>query len=198
MATDSKYIRYREQGEAANTNNVERFGAPVKSLFIATKFWSITQKTEITDEQGNVAYRAKSRAVSLHDKTDITDANGNQVAHIERKVLTLHKVHWVTMADGNKFEISHELMHIVKDVANIKELGWILRGNIFQLNFEIYDENDNVVAVIGQKLVSIKDKYAVDIYRPEYEAEVVAILVALQHTIRDDQESASVMYTASN
>lgn len=191
MATDSKYMRYREQGEAANVNNVERFGTPARSLFISSKFWSITQKTDITDESGNVVYRAKSRAISLHDKTDITDAAGKQVAHIERKVLTLRKVHWITMADGTKFDISHELLHIVKDVANISKLGWTMRGNIFQLNFEIYDENENVIAVIGQKLVSIKDKYAIDIYRPEYEPEVVAILVALQHTVRDDESSSA-------
>lgn len=77
-----------------------RFGTPARSLFIATKFFSITQKTDITDADGNVVYRSKSRAISLHDKTDIVDANGKQVAHIERKVLTLRKVHWVTMAGG--------------------------------------------------------------------------------------------------
>ena len=191
MATGSKYVRYRNQGEGANVHNVARFGMPVRSLFISTKFLSITQKTEITDENGNIVYRSKSRPISLHDKTDITDARGNQVAHIERKVLTLRRVHWVTMADGNRFEVSHELMHIVKDVANIKGLGWTMRGNIFQLNFEVYDERDNVIAVIGQKLISIKDKYAVDIYRPEYEAEIVAILIALRHTVRDRKAASS-------
>ncbi len=83
-----------------------------------------------------------------------------------------------------------------KDVANIKGLGWTMRGNTFQLNFEIYDQDEKVIAVIGQKLISIKDKYAIDIYQPPYEAEVVAILIALQHTIRDD-ESASAASSAS-
>lgn len=192
MATDSKYMRYRDQGEQPNVNNVERFGEPAHSLFISTKFLSITQNTEITDKDGNVVYRSKSRAISLHDKTDITNAQGKQVAHIERKVLTLRHVHRVTMADGSEFEISHELMHLVKDVANIKGLNWTMRGNIFQLNFEVYDENDNVVAVIGQKLISIKDKYAVDIYRPEYEPEIVAILIALQHTVRDEEATSTI------
>lgn len=41
-------------------------------------------------------------------------------------------------------------MHIYKDVANIKGLGWTMRGNIFQLNFEIYDQDEKVIAVIGQ------------------------------------------------
>lgn len=41
-------------------------------------------------------------------------------------------------------------MHIYKDVANIKGLGWTMHGNIFQLNFEIYDQDEKVIAVIGQ------------------------------------------------
>ena len=42
-----------------------------------------------------------------------------------------------------------------------------------------------MIAVIGQKLISIHDKYCIDIYKSEYEEIVVAILVTLQHMIRD-------------
>ena len=134
MGTFSKFLRYRERGQEANTVNVERFGTPSHSLFISTNFWSFRQKTKIMEEDGSIAYRAKSRSISLHDKTDITNANGKHVAHIERKVLTLRKVHWITMADGTK--------------------------------------------------------YAIDIYQPKYEPEVVAVLVALQHGVRDDENGS--------
>lgn len=47
--------------------------------------------------------------------------------------------------------------------------------------------------MVSQKAFSIHDKYAADIYKPEHEEEVVAILIALQHMIRDRQgTSASV------
>ena len=191
MGAFSKLFRYRERGQEANADNVEEFGTPAHSLFISTKFWSFTQKTEITDENGKVAYRAKSRAISLHDKTWITDAQNNNVAEIDRKVLTLKEYHRVKMADGNSFDIAHDFFQLYKDTARIPELGWQIRGNILSLNFQIYDEKDEVVAVVGKKLISIKDKYCIDIYRPEMEAEVVAILVALQHTLRDRAGSGS-------
>ncbi len=54
-------------------------------------------------------------------------------------------------------------MHIIKDVTNIVGLGWQLRGNILGLNFELYDENGEVIAVIAQKMFSIHDKYCIDI-----------------------------------
>ena len=187
----SKYHRFREAGEAANVNNVERFGEPVKSLFTTTKVFTLHKHMDITDDQENIVYQSDTKFPSLHDKTDIKDAAGNQVAHMERKILTLHERHFVTMADGTKFEISNELFHLIKDITNIEGLGWQLRGNIAGLNFELYDEQENVIAVIGQKMFSIHDKYCIDIYQPEYEDKIVAILITLQHMMKDREASAA-------
>ena len=198
MGVRSKYLRYREAGEAANVNNVERFGEPVRSLFTSAKVFTLHKKIDITDEREQLMYHAETKFPSLHDKTDVTDAQGNQVAHIERKILTLHERHFVTMADGTRFELSNELWHIVKDVTNIEGLGWQLRGNIAALNFELYDGQDQVIAVIGQKLFSIHDKYCMDIYQPEHEPAAVAILVTLQHMMRDRAASSAASSSSSS
>ena len=198
MGVFSKYHRYREAGEQANVNNVERFGEPVRSLFTSTKVFTLHHLIDITDDREQVVYQAWSKFFSLRDKTDITDAAGNQVAHIERKIFTIHQRHFVTMADGLQFELSTELLHLIKDVTNIVGLGWQLRGNIIGLNFELYDRDGSVIAVIGQKLFSIHDKYCVDIYQPEQEAVVVAILVTLQHMIRDREAASSSSGSASS
>lgn len=201
MAVQSKFHRFREAGEQANVNNVERFGEPARSLFTTSKIVSLHHKIDIVDDREQIVYQAKTKFPSLHDKTDIADAAGNPVAHIERKFLTLHERHFITMADGQKFELSNELFHLVKDITNIEGLGWQLRGNILGLNFELYDADGSVIAVIGQKLLSIHDKYCVDIYRPEFEKQVVAILITVQHMIKDRQNAAaasSSSFSSSN
>ena len=146
MRVFSKVHRFREAGEAANVNNVERFGEPVKSLFTTSKVFTLHHKIDITDANENVVYHAETKFPSLHDKTYVSDASGNRFAHIERKFFTLHERHYVTMDDGTSFEISNELFHIVKDVTNILGLGWQLRGNILGLNFELYDGNGRIIA----------------------------------------------------
>ena len=191
MGVFSKLERFREAGEAANVNNVERFGTPAKSLFTTSKVFTLHKKIDITDENENVVYHAETKFPSIRDKTDITDASGNQIAHVERKIFTLHERHFVNMADGMDFEISNELLHIIKDVTNIVGLGWQLKGNILGLNFELYDENGEVMAVIALKLFSVNDKYSIDIYRPEHEKVVIAILITLQHMIKDREKSSS-------
>jgi len=185
MGIFSKYNRFHEQGEQANVNNVARFGQPARSLYTSSKIFSLHHHIDITDDSGRVVYHSKSKVISIKDKTDIVDAAGKQVAHIESKVFTIHEHHVVTMANGRQFTLATELLHLVKEVINIEGLGWKIKGNIAELNFEIYDEDNNVVAVIGQKMVSIHDKYCIDIYRPEDEQIVVAILITLQHIIVD-------------
>ena len=198
MGVFSKYHRFREAGEAANVNNVARFGEPAHSLFTTSKVFTLHHHIDITDAQEHVVYEANSKFLSLHDKTDISDAQGNHVAHIERKFFTIHQRHFVTMANGERFEVSTEILHLVKDINNIEGLGWQLRGNIMALNFELYDKDESIIAVISQKMISLHDKYCVDIYRPELEDKVVAILVTLQHMIKDRENSSSASFSSDD
>lgn len=198
MGVFSKFHRFHEAGEAANVNNVERFGEPDHSLFTSSKVFSLHHHIDITDDQERVVYEANSKMISIKDKTDITDAHGNQVAHIESKVFSLHERHYVTMASGEKFELSNEFFHLIKDITNIEGLGWQLRGNIVGLNFELYDRDESIIAVIGQKAISLHDKFCIDIYRPECEQIVVAILVTLIHMMKDRENSVSFSSSSSS
>ncbi len=191
MGVFSKHIRYRNAGEGVNVVNRERFGDPARSLFTTTKVFTLHHHIDITDDNDKVVYQANTKFPSLHDKTDIVDAMGEHVAHIERKFFTLHERHFVTMDDGRSFQLANELWHVVRDITNIEGLGWQLRGNIAALNFELWDEKNQIVALISQKLMSMHDKYCIDIYQPDQEQIIVAILVTLQHMMRDRANSSS-------
>ena len=134
----------------------------------------------------------------MRPDTEIYDADGRHVAHMEKKLFTLHERHFVSMEDGQDFELSNELFHLVKDITNLEGLGWQLQGNILGLNFELYDQAGRILAVFSQKLFSLHDKYCVDIYAPQHEKTVVAILVTLQHMIRDREAASSSSSSSSS
>lgn len=180
---------FREAGEEPNENNVKRFGEPARSLFTAKSLLSMRQHIDIFDKDENIVYQVNSAVFSFDDKTDIKDASGRQVARIEREILSFHQRHTVKMADGTGFEISREIFHLIDDVINIEGLGWLIKGDFMQLNFELYGEDGRIIALVGQKMISFHDKYCIDIYRPEYEETVIAILIALQHMIHDRERS---------
>ncbi len=198
MGVFSKFNRFHEAGEQANVNNVEQFGEPAKSLYTSSKVLSLHHRIEVVNDREEVVYRAQSKAISLHDRTEIFDAEGNLVAKMWKKILTLHERHFIEMADGTNFQLSNELWHLIKDVTNVEELGWQLRGNIMALNFQLYDADGSVIAVIGQKMFSLHDKYCIDIYKPEHEQKVIAILITLQHMIRDRENAAAASSSSSS
>ncbi len=191
MGVFSKVHRFHKAGEDANIYNVQNYGTPAYSLFTSTKVFTLHHHIDITDSNENIIYQARSKVISLHDKTDVFKVSGEPVAHIERKLISLHERHFITMADGQKFELSNELFHLIKDITNIEGLGWQLKGNILGLNFELYDSDGSIIAVIGQKMLSLHDKYCIDIYKRGYEQTVVAILVTLQHMIRDRNQAGA-------
>jgi uncharacterized protein YxjI len=190
--------RYSEPGSKQDSRNEEQYGAPVKRLYTSSKVFTLHHRIEVTDENENVVYRAETKFPSIHDKTDIFDANGRHVAYFERKLITLHEVHYVDMDNGKSFTLSNELLHIIRDVTNIEGLGWKIEGNFLQLNFTIKDADGELIALVGQKLISLHDKYALDIYKPEYEEEAVALLITLQHMVNDRESAASAASGSSS
>jgi uncharacterized protein YxjI len=190
--------RYSEPGMKQDSRNEVEYGAPVKRLYTSSKVFTLHHRIEVTDENENVVYRAETKFPSIHDKTDIFDANGRHVAYFERKLITLHEVHYVDMDNGKSFTLSNELLHIIRDVTNIEGLGWKIEGNFLQLNFTIKDADGELIALVGQKLISLHDKYALDIYKPEYEEEAVALLITLQHMVNDRESAASAASSSSS
>ena len=135
--------------------------------------------------------------MSFHDKTDLYDYRGTHIAHIEKKLFSFHERHYISMSGGLQFELSNELFHLIKDITNIEGLGWQLQGNVWELNFALYDQFGRIVAVIGQKMISMHDKYCVDIYQPNAEPVVIAILITLQHMIRDRENNRAAANNSS-
>ena len=102
------------------------------------------------------------------------------------------------MRDGNKFTFSKELMHITEKVINVEELGWTINGSIKHMNYYINDEKGNVIAVVGEKAISLHDKFSIDIYQPQYEEEIVAIFITLLHMIQDEKAAESSFDNAAS
>lgn len=180
-----------EVAGSVGRSSVTDYGTPEYTLYTALDWKDMHRKIEVTDEDGNLRYYTKSSIVAIKGKTDIMDADGNVIAHLEKKPVSLHEKHYVNMSDGSSFTLSNELFHIVKDITNIEGLGWQLKGNIIGLSFNLLDEHGEPIATVDKKMVSIHDKYAIDMYRPEYEQKVVAIVIQLEKMLEDRSNNES-------
>lgn len=190
--------RYHDASQNVDARTLSDYGTPEKTLYTSSKILSLHHHIDITDGNDNIVYTSRSKFLTLHNTTDIWTADEMHVANIRRKFISLHERHFITMENGSCFEMSNEIFHIIKDITNIEGLGWTLRGNILQMNFVLEDYDGSVIAQVGQKFMSIHDKYCVDIYKIEYEKEVVAILVTLIHMIRDREAASSGSSSSSS
>ena len=178
-----------EAATSISKTTVENLGTPEYSLYTALKLGDLHSRIDITDENGKVKYYSKFSVFALKGKGQIFDADDNVIADLEKRPVSLHEKHFITMADGRKFTLSNELLHVIKDVTNIEGLGWKLNGNIIGLNFNLTDENGKAVASVGKRMVSIHDKYTIDIYKPEEEQVIVAIVIQIEKMIEARNEN---------
>ena len=86
----------------------------------------------------------------------------------------------------------------MKDITNIEGLGWKITGNVLRLNFLLSDENDQPIAYVCQKAFSLHDKYSIDIYDVSKEKEIISIVIALKHMIRDRNASSNASASSSS
>lgn len=180
MGIFSNIQKFHGAGERPNDSNVEQYGVPARSLYTELKLGDLHQRIEVKDEQGQTQYWTKSSVFTLRGKTDIFSADGALLAHLEKKPISLHEEHYVTMADGRRLTLSNELFHVFKDITNIQGLDWQLKGNVMGLNFTLFDQNGEPIASIAQKMLSLHDRYSIDLYQPQHEKAVVAIVISLQ------------------
>ncbi|MCH4014841.1 MAG: LURP-one-related family protein [Solobacterium sp.] len=193
-----KQQRYHERGSDVDERNRMDYGEPVKSLYTSKPLITLHEHIDITDQDDRVLYTSDTAVVSLHDHTVVKDAEGKEVAEISRKIFSLHEVRDVQMADGTTFRLSNELLHLIRDVTNIEGLGWQLSGNILQMNYVIRDEKGKVLAVIGQKALSLHDKYSIDLYDTEHMDMIVTIVIALEHMITDRETAGNSTSGSAN
>ena len=190
MSILSGIQKFHGAGEGPSGIDAEQYGVPARSLYTALDPGDLHQRIDITDEHDRVLYQTKSSVIAIKGKTDIFDQNWTQVAHLEKKPVSLHEKHYITMADGRQFTLSNQLFRVFKDITDIEGLGWQIQGNVIGLNFTLFDETGAPVAVIGQKAVSLHNRYSIDLYQPQHEQIVVAIVIALQKMLAARRENS--------
>lgn len=154
-------------------------------LHTRSKLLSIHQKMDILDEDDRVVYTVESKVVSIHNTTTVTDADGQEVAVLTHKPISLHETHDIAMASGEKIELRTELFHFTDDVVDLTGVGWQLRGDMLQHNYEIVDGDGRVLATAHHKWASLHDVYTIDILDESQTDRIVCVYVALEKIIRE-------------
>ena len=158
-------------------------------LYVDEKLFSIHNKFYVKDDNGKSIYEISSKVISLGDKTSITDMDGNKIVYIEEELLHLTPNYNVYIGDEFAFKITKKFQLFKNDYSLSN--GYRVEGNFMMLNFVIYDDNNIQIGSIKRKLISLGDKYEINIDDVSKKEIILGIIVAITNDVNRDQNSSN-------
>ncbi len=148
---------------------------------IREKFFALGEDSDITDEQGNVAYHVDGKVFSLRGLLTVQDARGNEVARVQRKLMALLPTYEISSGGEELAEVRKKFFTPFHDEFNIDVPGpddLEMVGDFFAHEFTIR-RGDQTVATISKGWMTLTATYGVDIAPGEDDALILASVLAL-------------------
>ena len=73
----------------------------------------------------------------------------------------------------------------------IDELGWTIKGDLFDWHYQIFDEEGLLMAQIDQEIFRLTQRFYIDIYDEQNEELIILLVIALNQFDKDRAAAAS-------
>ena len=163
----------------------------MKKYYFKEKFFKLTDKYPILDENGNEAYFFDQDFKFVGYKAKLKDMDGNVLFDISKKVLSFLQTYYVDFYDGSHMEINQKLSFLKRKVNAFyegKELN--LRGNYLDHDFEVYFKN-NLIAEMNKKFFAFTDQYELTVYDEDFTLLLIALCLCINEMKNRDDAAAS-------
>lgn len=154
---------------------------------------SLGDDFKIEDEHGQTIYNVDNKLLRIRDTFVITDRDDNEVATIRERILALRDT--VDILRGGKpiavvrkawFTPFRDKFSI--DVKDGEDL--VAQGNLLDHEYEIRRGND-VIAQISKRWFTFRDTYGISIEAGEDDGLILAVAVAIDEMVHDDENTKS-------
>lgn len=152
----------------------------MKTFLVKQKFRLGGERFDIKDEMGNVAYQVEGSFLKIPKTFTIYDAEGEQVSEINKELLTFLPRFEIQLSQGQSFYIRKKFTFF-KDKYEFDNLGLRIEGNIWDLNFRLLDDYNQVIAEITKELFHLTSTYTVTAYEESYADLVISLCVAIDY-----------------
>ena len=86
----------------------------------------------------------------------------------------------IQLTNGDSFYIRKKLTFF-RDKYEFDNLGLRIEGNIWDWDFKLLDDRDQVIAVIRKELFHLTSTYTVTVYEDSYADLVISLCVAIDY-----------------
>lgn len=152
----------------------------MKTFLVKQKFRLGGERFDIKDERGVVNYQVEGSFFQIPKTFTIYDAYGEQVSEISKEFFTLLPRFTIQLRNGSNFVIRKKLTFF-RDKYEFDDLGLRIEGNIWDLNFKLLDDRDQVIAEIRKEIFHLTSTYTVTVYEDSYADLVISLCVAIDY-----------------
>ncbi|EGR94273.1 MULTISPECIES: LURP-one-related/scramblase family protein [Streptococcus] len=152
----------------------------MKTFLVKQKFRLGGERFDIKDDRGVVNYQVEGSFFQIPKTFTIYDAYGEQVSEISKEFFTLLPRFTIQLRNGSNFVIRKKLT-FWRDKYEFDNLGLRIEGNIWDLNFKLLDDRDQLVAEIRKEIFHLTSTYNVTVYEDSYADLVISLCVAIDY-----------------
>ena len=152
----------------------------MKTFLVKQKFGLGGERFDIKDDRGVVNYQVEGSFFQIPKTFTIYDAYGEQVSEISKEFFTLLPRFTIQLRNGSNFVIRKKLTFF-RDKYEFDNLGLRIEGNIWDLNFKLLDDRDQVIAEIRKEIFHLTSTYTVTVYEDSYADLVISLCVAIDY-----------------
>ena len=152
----------------------------MKTFLVKQKFRLGGERFDIKDDRGVVNYQVEGSFFQIPKTFTVYDAYGEQVSEISKEFFTLLPRFTIQLRDGSNFVIRKKLT-FWRDKYEFDNLGLRIEGNIWDLNFKLLDDRDQLVAEIRKEIFHLTSTYTVTVYEDSYADLVISLCVAIDY-----------------
>ena len=152
----------------------------MKTFLVKQKFRLGGERFDIKDDRGVVNYQVEGSFFQIPKTFTIYDAYGEQVSEISKEFFTLLPRFNIQLRDGSNFVIRKKLTFF-RDKYEFDDLELRIEGNIWDLNFKLLDDRDQVIAEIKKEIFHLTSTYTVTVYEDSYADLVISLCVAIDY-----------------
>ena len=152
----------------------------MKTFLVKQRFRLGGERFDIKDDRGVVNYQVEGSFFQIPKTFTIYDAYGEQVSEISKEFFTLLPRFNIQLRDGSNFVIRKKLT-FWRDRYEFDDLGLRIEGNIWDLNFKLLDDRDQLVAEIRKEIFHLTSTYTVTVYEDSYADLVISLCVAIDY-----------------
>ena len=146
-------------------------------LLFKQKFFSWLDSYDVFDVTGETVFTVKGQLAWGHC-LKIFDSYGEEIGTVRERVLTFLPKFELYYKDNYIGCISKEFS-LFKPKFDIDFNGWHVEGDFFEWDYEIYDGNGALMAVVSKELFNFTDTYSIDLKDDSNALGVLMLVLAI-------------------